>query len=69
MKFTAAWSLIPDQHLNREEISANPSKCVFECVYGESHKLARKNIKAGNSEMALKYCAVSTFPHHLMTYS
>lgn len=28
-----------------------------------------ENMKLGPSEMVLKYCDVSTFPHHLMTYS
>lgn len=42
---------------------------MFECVYGELHGLIRKNIKSGHFEMVLKYCAVSTLPHHRMTYS
>lgn len=54
---------------NWAEISANPGRCVFECVYGESHGLIRKNIRSGHSKMVLKYCAVSTLPHHLETYS
>lgn len=58
-----------DQQSNWVEISANPDCYVFECVYGESRGLIRKNIKSGHSKMVLKYCAVSTLPHHLMTYS
>lgn len=57
------------QPSNWAERSANPGCCVFDCVYGESQGLLKKNIKLGHSKMVLKYCAVSTLPHHLTTYS
>lgn len=68
------WKLVsepkrPLKLSRNKEISPSPGYSEFEHVYCEMDWLIRKNIKSSHSKVVLKFHAVSTLPHHLLTYS
>lgn len=68
------WKLVsepkrPLKLSRNKEISPSPGCSEFEHIYCQMDWLIRKNIKSSHSKMVLKFHAVSTLPHHLLTYS
>lgn len=68
------WKLVsepkrPLKLSRNKEISPSPGCSEFEHVYCQMDWLIRKNIRSSHSKMVLKFHAVSTLPHHLLTYS